>query len=41
MFSLMKDLEDAHKAVEEGNALEPLLRQKVEELEADKEDLMV
>ena len=41
MFSLMKDLENAHKAVAEGNALEPLLRQKVKELEADKEDLTV
>ena len=37
----MKDLEEAQKAVEEGNALEPVLRQKIEELEDAKKDLMV
>ena len=41
MFSLMKDLEDAQKAVQQGNALEPVLRQKIEELEEEKKDLMV
>lgn len=37
----MKDLEEAQKAVEEGNALEPELRQKIQELEDEKNELMV
>ena len=41
VFNLMKDLEEAHKAVAEGNALEPVLRQKIADLEDEKEDLMV
>lgn len=41
IYSLMKDLDDAQKAIEEGNALEPVLRQRIEDLEEDKKDLMV
>ena len=37
----MKELEEAQKAVEEGNALEPVLRRNIEELEKGKEELMV
>ena len=41
MFGLMKELEGAQKAVEEGNALESVLRQRSDELEYEKKDLMV
>ena len=41
MFGLMKELEEAQKAVEQGNELEPVLRQKIDELEDEKKDLMV
>ena len=37
----MKELEEAQKAIEEGDALEPVLRRNIEELEEDKKDLMV
>ena len=37
----MKELEEAQKAVAEGNELEPLLRQSIEELEDEKKELMV
>ena len=37
----MKDLEEAQKVVEEAKALEPVLRQKIDELENEKKDLMV
>lgn len=37
----MKDLEEAQKAVEEAKTLEPVLRQKIDELENEKKDLMV
>ena len=37
----MKDLDDAQKVVEMGNALEPVLRQRIEELEDERKDLMV
>ena len=41
MFSLMKDLEEAQKAVEEGYVLEPVLRQRIGELEEQKNELTV
>ena len=37
----MKELEEAQKAIEEGVAMEPVLRRNIEELEEDKQDLMV
>ena len=37
----MKDLEEAQKAVEEGNALDPVLRRNIEELEEEKKELKV
>ena len=37
----MKELEVEKKAAEEGKSLEPVLKQKIEELEEDKKDLMV
>ena len=41
LFSLKRELEEAHKAIEEGNALEPVLRRNIKTLEEDKKDLMV
>ena len=41
MFSLMKELEEAQNAVAEGNSLEPVLRQRIDELEEEKKELMV
>ena len=41
MFRLMQKLEEAQKAVEEGIALEPVLRKNIEELEEEKKELMV
>ena len=41
IISLSKDLDVAHKAIEEGNALEPVLRKSIEGLEEEKKDLMV
>ena len=41
IYNLSRQLEDAQKAIEEGNALEPVLRKTIEELEDDKTDLMV
>ena len=41
IISLSKDLDAAHKAIEEGNALEPVLRKSIEGLEEEKKDLMV
>ena len=37
----MKELDEAQKAAEEGYALEPVLRQRIDELEDEKKDLMV
>ena len=37
----MKDLEEAQKAVAEGIALEPVLRQNIENLEEEKKELTV
>ena len=37
----MKDLDEAQKAIEDGNALEPVLRKSIEELESDKKELKV
>lgn len=41
MLTLMKDLEEARKAVEEGSTLELVLRQKIDKLEEDNRELMV
>lgn len=35
------ELEEAHKAIEEESKLQPMLRQRIDELEQDKKDLMV
>ena len=37
----MKELEEAQKAVAEGNELEPVLRQRIDELEEEKKELTV
>ena len=37
----MKELEEGQKAVAEGNELEPVLRQSIEELEEEKKELLV
>ena len=37
----MKDLEEAQKAVAEGNELDPVLRRNIEELEEEKKELKV
>lgn len=37
----MKELEEAHKAVEDGKSLEPVLRGNIEKLEEEKKELMV
>lgn len=37
----MKDLEESQKAIEEAKALEPVLKQKIDELEVEKKELMV
>ena len=41
LFTTKKDLLDAQAAVEEGKALEPILRQKIDELEDEKKELKV
>ena len=41
IYSLKKDLDAAQKAIAEGNKLEPVLRQRIKDLEEDKKDLMV
>ena len=41
LFTTKKDLLDAQAAVEEGTSLEPKLRQRIDELEDDKRELMV
>lgn len=41
MSILLKELKETLKAVEEAKALEPMLRQKIDELEDAKKDLMV
>lgn len=41
MFSLSRNLDEAHKAINEGHALESVLKQRIDELEDDKKDLVV
>ena len=40
-MNLTRNLEEAQKVVEEGNALQPKLRRRTDELENEKKDLMV
>ena len=41
IIDLIRDLEEARKVFAEGETLEPVLRQRIHELEGDRKDLMV